>query len=118
MPPPSRARALAPLALVGFLIVFVLILAGARGGSHHKRHKASAPTPRLLDKKGRPKRCYRVKPGQLLSTIAQKTGVPVKQLQQLNKGLDPNAVQAGQLIRISPGGGHCGRQTRKSARTG
>ncbi len=43
---------------------------------------------------------YTVQPGDNLTTIATKTGVPVLTLEQLNQSLDPNSLQTGQRLRL------------------
>jgi LysM repeat protein len=43
-----------------------------------------------------------VQAGDILSTVAQKTGVPVDRLRELNPGLDANAMTVGQQIRLAP----------------
>jgi LysM repeat protein len=41
-----------------------------------------------------------VKTGDSLATIAQKTGVTVERLQELNPQLDPQALVSGQKIKL------------------
>jgi LysM repeat protein len=41
-----------------------------------------------------------VRSGDTLGSIAQKTGIPVEQLQQLNPSLDPQALVSGQRIKL------------------
>ncbi len=43
---------------------------------------------------------YTVKPGDNLTAIATKTGVPISTLEQLNPSLNPDALQTGQRIRL------------------
>ncbi len=43
---------------------------------------------------------YTVQAGDSLSTISVKTGVPVATLESLNPGVDPGALQTGQLLRL------------------
>ena len=45
-------------------------------------------------------RFYVVQPGDNLTSIAQKTGLPVTTLEALNANLDPNSLQAGQRLRL------------------
>jgi len=44
---------------------------------------------------------YEVKPGDTLSSIAEKTGVSIPELQKLNQIEDPNKIKAGQKINLS-----------------
>ncbi len=47
------------------------------------------------------KRTYRVKSGDVLSIIAARTGVSLERIQALNPSLDANALQTGQVIKLS-----------------
>ena len=103
----SPARLLAPLALVVVtLAVLLVVLASAGGGEEGGDGDASAdrsgssapasttttPTPR--------RRTYTVKTGDTLGLIAEKTGVSVERLQELNPELDPQALLSGQKINL------------------
>jgi hypothetical protein len=109
----SSARLLAPIALVVFAIAALVILASAGGGGH----KESAGPTRAEQRDLRVKRqrearrakvastfsrrgVYIVRTGDTLGGIAQKTGVPVEKLQELNPTLDPQALTSGQRIRL------------------
>ena len=43
---------------------------------------------------------YTIKTGDTLGAIAEKTGVPVERLEELNPELDPQALVAGQRIKL------------------
>jgi LysM repeat protein len=45
---------------------------------------------------------YTVQSGDILATVAAKTGVSVARLRRLNPGLDANAMSVGQQIRLAP----------------
>ena len=47
-----------------------------------------------------PQDVYVVKTGDTLGSIAEKTGVPVEKLQELNPELDPQALVSGQKIKL------------------
>ena len=108
----SSARLLAPIALVVFAIALLIVLTTA-GGSD-KSSDRSGPTRAeqrdLRLKKGRerartraPARTasvYVVKTGDTLGSIAEKTGVAVEKLQELNPTLDPQALVSGQRIKL------------------
>ncbi|MEA2352425.1 MAG: hypothetical protein QOJ14_839, partial [Thermoleophilaceae bacterium] len=106
----SSARLMAPIALVVFAILVLVVLASAGGSDKSsdrsgptkaeqrdlrlRKGRASArprPTPRSAT-------AYVVKTGDTLGSIAQKTGVPVEKLQELNPTLDPQALVSGQRI--------------------
>ena len=120
MPTAKRtpARVLAPLAIVAFGIALLLIVASA-GGGDDEPSKGSATEQEQRDlelareKKRRqkteesregqgelPQNVYVVKSGDTLGSIAEKTGVPVEKLQELNPELDPQALVSGQKIKL------------------
>ena len=45
---------------------------------------------------------YVVKPGDILTTIAERTGVSVARILELNRDIDPQALVAGQRIKLRP----------------
>jgi LysM repeat protein len=45
---------------------------------------------------------YTVQAGDFLSTVAEKTGVSVDRLRELNPGLDANSMTVGQQIKLAP----------------
>ena len=109
---------LAPLALVAFGVAVLLILASAGGGDDAPdRHAARQQEQRDLELarerrrrqtseerqegQGRlPQDVYVVKTGDTLGSIAEKTGIPVEKLQELNPELDPQALVSGQKIKL------------------
>jgi hypothetical protein len=106
----NPARVLAPLALAVFALAFFAIVLssggggsggedqGARGseaartGTAQRQRTSSARQPRRAT--------YTVKVGDTLGGIAEKTGVPVEQLLELNPDLDPQALVSGQKIKL------------------
>jgi LysM repeat protein len=108
----SPARLVAPIALVVFLITALVIITTA-GGSGHK--SSSAPTKaeqrdlRLQKQRARTARTqakvtrsgvYIVRTGDTLGSIAQKTGLTVERIQELNPSIDPQSLLSGQRIRL------------------
>lgn len=102
-------RWLAPLALVAVIAAVYLVV--------HKtlapKHKAPPTTSHTVVQSGTkktgssghasaPKRIYVVKPGDSLSAIAVKTKVSVAELENLNPKVNPNALQAGQRLKLRP----------------
>ena len=109
---------LAPLALIAVPVALGAIVSGSgKSGSG----KASSPTSASSTTTGTkasgtttsstPKtttttpaasgrKTYVVKVGDNLSTIADKTGVTLAKLQELNPAVDPHTMTAGQMIRL------------------
>jgi LysM repeat protein len=95
----SPARYLAPIALAATIAGTYLIV---HDGLRHK--SAAAPRAATLHttsprRKSRAK-FYLVQPGDSLTRIASKRGVPLATLEALNPNVDPNALQTGQRIRL------------------
>jgi LysM repeat protein len=96
------ARVAAPVALAapivgGYLIVHHYV------STHHSAHVAHAHGTKTVDKpKGKYSKAkfYTVRPGDNLTRIATKTGVPLERLIALNQRINPNALQTGQRIRL------------------
>ena len=102
----SPARFLAPLALVGVIVALVMVVNGASvdGGSGNSGSEpastvtATATPKKAKARKGR--RTYTVKPGDTPSSIAEKTNVPLSQIQELNPDLDDQTLTVGQKIKL------------------
>jgi LysM repeat protein len=95
----SPARYLAPLALVA-AVVAVLVVVSMTGGGSSSKNNGTTTAAKSHATSGKSRKFYRVKPGDLLSEISQKTGVDIATIIKLNPNVDPQALQAGQLIRI------------------
>lgn len=108
----SLLRYLAPVVLVVFTAAFFAILLGTGGSDDSDRSSGTADEQRQRDlgksnkKKQRqregklPQKTYTVQSGDTLGSIADKTGIPVDKLQELNPELDPQALVAGQRIKL------------------
>jgi len=92
----SHARILAPLALLAAVAAIVLVVAASGGGSRSHAGAGARPTRAARSAP----RFYIVRPGDILSSIAQRTRVPLSRIQELNPALDPQALRAGQRIRL------------------
>ncbi len=99
----SPARLLAPLALAASLAATLVIVAASLGGREvtsdrsppsAARRTAAAVTPRT--------RTYRIQPGDFLSRIAERSGVSVARLRELNPTVDPTNLRVGQRLTLEP----------------
>jgi LysM repeat protein len=94
-------RYLAPVVLVVIVIGAALIIAGHTSSSDSPSNSGHVVNHQH---RGRGKYAnatfYTVQPGDNLTTIAAKTGIPVLTLEQLNQSLDPNSLQTGQRLRL------------------
>lgn len=111
MPEPKKqrrrlARLLAPLALlaVAAAILFVVSNSTVSNGDEDddgRTNTGQSQTQTTGNPPERPgRRRYTIKAGDTLGAIAEKTGVSVETLQRLNPELDPQALVAGQRIRL------------------
>lgn len=112
----ATARLLAPLALVICSIaVFSVLSAGGsetatRGGSDSTQSSSSKDSGDSTSggsgdasdsgSTGPTRATYRVKPGDSFAAIAEKTGVDVDTLAELNPDVDPRALQPGQKLKL------------------
>lgn len=112
----ATARLLAPLALVICAIaVFSVLSSGGsetatRGGSDSEQSSSSRDSGDSSSadsgdtsesgSTGPVRSTYRVKPGDSFAAIAEKTGVDVDTLAELNPDVDPRALQPGQKLKL------------------
>ncbi len=101
----NRVRYMAPLALLATIGAIYVLVHRELASKHVVVHSTTshlAPggrSPRSAPPK--PAQFYVVKSGDTLSSIAQRSGLSLAELQVLNPGVDANALQTGQHIRIS-----------------
>lgn len=100
---------LAPLAIVAFAIVFLIVLSNSgtnsdNGGPGPTSSAATTTTTGTSTTRSTSKfthrRTYTVRTGDTLGSIAIKTGVSVTNLEDLNPGLDPEGLVAGQKLKL------------------
>ena len=112
----SPARFLAPLALIAVLVAFLAIVTGSGGGgtsttgesstssaaqtSTTTKKKASTTTTKKAAQREDAGKTYTVQVGDTLGGIADKTGVPLQRIEELNPDVDPHAMTTGQEIRL------------------
>jgi LysM repeat protein len=104
------ARLFAVLALVAFGVAFLIVLNNSGTDSGSSTSSTSPPTSSAPSNttgsttnsgsKFAHRRTYVVKTGDTLGAIAIKTGVSVSTLEDLNPGLDPQGLVAGQKLKL------------------
>jgi LysM repeat protein len=92
---------MAPIVLVVVVIGAILIVTNHTGGDDSATQSAHVGkhAPRARGKYANAT-FYTVQPGDNLTAIAAKTGVPILTLEQLNPSLDPNSLQTGEKLRL------------------
>jgi LysM repeat protein len=99
------ARFLALVALIAAVVAIVVVInnthlhnhsdkGDSTTTSHEKQHKKQPKKPRTKAK------TYEVQSGDTLTSIAQKTGVPVAEIQALNPEVDPQTLIAGEVLKL------------------
>ena len=98
------ARFLALVALVAAVIAIIVVASntnlhsnsnkGKNTANHAKHHKKQPKKPRTKAK------TYEVQSGDTLTSIAQKTGVSVAEIQALNPEVDPQTLIAGEVLKL------------------
>lgn len=99
---------LAPLALIVFAIACFAVLTNQSSGGSAKDAASSNSTGSTAAKAtaagaaaSTPTRAtYKVKAGDSFAAIAEKQGVDVNTLQELNPDIDPRALQPGQKLKL------------------
>ena len=98
------ARILAPLALIACILALVLLitetLSEDEKGGGGDRERARTEQQRDKPKPKVEGDTYIVVPGDTLTGIAEKTGIPLGRLERLNKDLDAATLNAGQQIKL------------------
>lgn len=103
----SPARLIAPIALLICAVAFASVVFSSpavdsdeTGGAGTTERTTTNPPAQTERQAGRRRRNYTVQTGDTLGAIAEKTGVSVERLLVLNPELDPQALVAGQRIRL------------------
>ena len=108
----SPARFLAPLALVAFALALFIVLDRTAGNDEqpagtNTTTQPAGETPSDKEagskkkKKSKPK-TYTVKVGDTPSGIAEKVGVPLETILELNPDVDPQTLAPGAKLKLGP----------------
>lgn len=97
----ATPRILAAIALVAAaLVVVVVISSGLNDSSSDGRHKSRHHAHKEASHHRTKAKTYTVESGDTLTAIAHKTGVPVSEIMALNPGVDPQILQAGEVLKL------------------
>lgn len=104
----SPARWLAPLALLAAVLAVFLVarpepdVGGDSAGTPSTQTSTSSTTSTTKRPAKTKARTYTIRAGDVLSGIAEKTGVSLQRLQELNPDVDANALRTGQKLKLAP----------------
>ena len=95
------ARILAVLALIGAVVVLVIVVPPALKDNSDHSGTGSNPPAKQEPKPHRTKaKTYEVQPGDTLTSIAHKTGIPVSEIQAMNPEVDPQILTVGEVLKL------------------
>lgn len=101
-PTKNMPRMLA-LAAFAVTIVAVIVVTGASLGDGTTNGSDPRPQARTEDEQPRrvpDKKKYEVEEGDTLSQIAEKTGISIEELEQLNPDVDPRSLTTGEKLKL------------------
>jgi LysM repeat protein len=97
-------RIFVPLALIALVVAIIVVASNSGysggGGSVTTSTPSATSTTNTRAAPKTHRRRYTVKAGDTLGAIAEKTGVSVTTLEDLNPGLDPTQLVAGQKLKL------------------
>lgn len=97
----STARIFATLALIVAVLVVVVVVASAvNGGSSKHHHRSGHHSHKEVKHPRTQAKTYTVQPGDTLTAIAHKTGIPVGELKALNPTVDAQILIAGEVLKL------------------
>jgi len=113
MPDRSPARFLAPLALLAVVVTIYLVARPELGGSSESSGSPAASTTprktgtaarkaRTSTTKASTRKTYTVKPGDVLGSISESTGVSQLDLIDFNDLDDAQSLRVGQKLKLAP----------------
>lgn len=99
------ARILAVLALAAAAIAVYLVINSVSGSDGDAGPTGTTKAAKTKQKKSNEatqntRKAYVVKEGDTLTGISEETGVPIDKIESLNPDLDPQALQAGQKLKL------------------
>lgn len=96
----TPARIVATLALIAAFVVLVAVAGGLLGDDDDSNGKRPAGQVTRQAGNGKVVSAYVVQNGDTLTSIAHKTGVPLRQIEELNPGLDPQILPSGERLKL------------------
>jgi len=94
----SYARYALPGLLLALVIgtLFILVVSGSSGDEKAEKQQTTQTAPKTK------RTSLRVRPGDNPSTIAERAGISLERLEELNPRMDPRALHVGDRLKIVP----------------
>lgn len=96
---PARVAAASALAL-GVIVLIIVVAGSLSNGGDDSGAPATNGEPAGQRDAKPPRRTYVVQNGDTLTSISEKTGVPVARIQQLNPSVDPQILISGEKLKL------------------
>jgi LysM repeat protein len=97
--PQNPLRIIVPASIAAFAVLVIIVIAMSLGGGSESDSRSSTAEGQQQTVQTQ-RRFYTVKRGDSLGAIAEKTGVSIEELQALNPDVDPQALIAGQRLKL------------------
>ena len=97
------ARLVAVVAIAAAVVALVVVIGGSLGSDDSgegNRAERRAEQRQEEEQSAQEEDVYVVQPNDTLEGIAEKTGVPVEDLQNLNPDIDPQALPSGATLKL------------------
>ena len=94
------ARVLAPLVLLACAAAVLLVIQKTLKDDPSPSSATTTTATTTRTTKASTRKTYRVRSGDTLGAIAERTDVPVDRLLELNPDVDPQSLRAGQRLRL------------------
>lgn len=99
----NSARLVAPLALAAAVVGIAIVVVVSRPEASPQPSATQRTTTTQQQQPSRPRaRAYVVKAGDTLTVIAERTDVALETLERLNPDIDPQALQTGERLKLTP----------------
>lgn len=97
----ALARILAVIALAGAVVIVIVLISSSFGASDSSSEGRDGGSQAAEKDRQRTKaKTYVVESGDTLVSIAHRTGVPLREILELNPEVDPQILRAGEALKL------------------
>jgi LysM repeat protein len=97
---PARIAAVTALAIAAIVVIVAVGASLGGGDSDSSKHRQAAKSAQKTAEKRHAPATYEVQSGDTLTSIAHRTGVPVREIEKLNPEVDPQILIAGETLKL------------------